>query len=261
MNRRETLKFMLGGAALVGVSGLAGGVATAQQKPFTLPPLGYPYEALEPHIDTATMRIHHSAHHNACVNNLNTIAEKWPELGTRPVEEILSNLSVVPEASRTGVRNNLGGHWNHVYFWNLMTPGGAKAPTADVAAAINGTFGDLDKMKGSRAGAFRLGLGVAWRRQGQEADRVQHRQPGQPARLRGRQGDPRHRGVGARLLPQAPVQARRLRRRLVEHRELGQGRGQFQEGDGVAAGHMKGMTLAKRVGRIELPRRHADARR
>ena len=84
MNRRETLKFMLGGAALVGVSGLAGGIATAQQKPFTLPPLGYPYEALEPHIDTATMRIHHTTHHNAYVNNLNTIAEKWPELGTRP---------------------------------------------------------------------------------------------------------------------------------------------------------------------------------
>ena len=163
MNRRETLKFMLGGAALVGASGLAGGVATAQQKPFTLPPLGYPYEALEPHIDTATMRIHHSAHHNAYVNNLNTIAEKWPELGTRPVEEILSNLSVVPEASRTGVRNNLGGHWNHVYFWNLMTPGGAKAPTADVAAAINGTFGDLDKMKGSEQAALaRFGSGWAW---------------------------------------------------------------------------------------------------
>jgi Fe-Mn family superoxide dismutase len=164
MNRRETLKFMLGGAALVGVSGLAGGIATAQQKPFTLPPLGYPYEALEPHIDTATMRIHHSAHHNAYVNNLNTIAEKWPELGTRPIEEILSNLSVVPEASRTGVRNNLGGHWNHVYFWNLMTPGGAREPTADVAAAINGTFGDLGKMKAAvkQSALARFGAGWAW---------------------------------------------------------------------------------------------------
>ena len=164
MNRRETLKFMLGGATLVGASGLAGGVATAQQKPFTLPPLGYAYEALEPHIDTMTMRIHHSAHHNAYVNNLNTIAEKWPELGTRPVEEILSNLSVVPEDQRTGVRNNLGGHWNHVYFWNLMTPGGAKEPTADVAAAINGAFGDLAKMKAAvkQSALARFGSGWAW---------------------------------------------------------------------------------------------------
>jgi superoxide dismutase, Fe-Mn family len=162
MNRREALKFMLGGAAFAGMAGRD--VAMAQQKPFTLPPLGYPYEALEPHIDSATMRIHHGAHHNAYVNNLNGLAERWPELATRPIEEILSNLSIAPEALRTPIRNNLGGHWNHVYFWDLMTPGGAKQPTQNVADAINGAFGDTEKMKAAvkQAGLARFGSGWAW---------------------------------------------------------------------------------------------------
>src|SRR5882724_11502268 len=115
MNRRSCLKLMLG-ASLAAV----GDGAMAQGKPFTLPPLGYPYEALEPHIDTLTMRIHHSAHHNAYVGNLNGLAEKWPDLATQPIEALLSNLSAAPEALRTGVRNKLGGHWNHTYFWELM---------------------------------------------------------------------------------------------------------------------------------------------
>ena len=167
MNRRETLKFMLGTAAFAGSAGIVGrDVAMAQQKPaaFTLPPLGYAFEALEPNIDTLTMRIHHDNHHGAYVNNLNGLAAKWPELATKPIEEILSNLSIVPEDLRTGVRNNLGGHWNHTYFWDLMTPGGAKLPTEQVKAAIDGAFGDVDKMKAAvkQAGLARFGSGWAW---------------------------------------------------------------------------------------------------
>jgi Fe-Mn family superoxide dismutase len=167
MNRRETLKLMIGGAALAGSAGLFGrNVAIAQQKApaFILPPLGYPYEALEPHIDTTTMRIHHDNHHGAYVNNLNGLAEKWPELGSKPMEEILSNLNIVPADLRTGVRNNLGGHWNHTYFWDLMTPGGATTPSEEVKAAIAGAFGDVDKMKAAvkQTGLGRFGSGWVW---------------------------------------------------------------------------------------------------
>jgi Fe-Mn family superoxide dismutase len=167
MNRRETIKLMMGGAALVGSTGLfARNAAMAQQKTpaFTLPPLAYPYEALEPNIDTMTMRIHHDNHHGAYVNNLNGLAEKWPDLSTKPVEEILSNLAVVPADLRTPVRNNLGGHWNHTYFWDLMTPGGPTMPSEDVKAAIAAAFGDSDKMKAAvkQAGLGRFGSGWVW---------------------------------------------------------------------------------------------------
>ena len=93
------------------------------------------------------MQIHHDNHHAAYVNNLNGLVDKWPDLATKPIDEILSNLAAVPEAVRTPVRNNLGGHWNHTFFWELMTPGGAKAPAGDLKSAIDGAFGDFDKMK------------------------------------------------------------------------------------------------------------------
>jgi Fe-Mn family superoxide dismutase len=165
MNRRETFKLVLGTAALATTTGIVD-VAQADDKPaaFTLPPLGYPYEALEPNIDTKTMQIHHDVHHGGYVKNLTGLVEKWPELATQPMEAILSNLSVVPENIRTAVRNNLGGHWNHTYFWELMTPGGATSPTQDVKAAIDAAFGDLDKMKAlvKQAGLGRFGSGWTW---------------------------------------------------------------------------------------------------
>ena len=110
------------------------------------------------------MRIHHDNHHAAYVNNLNGLAEKWPDLGTKPIEEILANLSVAPADLRTPVRNNLGGHWNHTYFWELMRPGGATTPSEDVKTAITAAFGDLDKMKAAvkQAGLARFGSGWAW---------------------------------------------------------------------------------------------------
>ena len=165
MNRRETLKLLAGAAAFAGAATTIGRAAFAQAKPaFALPPLGYPYEALEPHIDTATMNFHHKNHHNAFITNLNGLVEKYPDLATKRPEEIVSNLSAVPEAVRTPVRNNLGGHWNHTFFWDLMTPGGAKAPAGDLKSAIDGTFGDFDKMKAAvkQAAVGRFGSGCAW---------------------------------------------------------------------------------------------------
>jgi superoxide dismutase, Fe-Mn family len=165
MNRRDTLKLLLGATAFAGTTGVMGrGSAFAQAKPFVLPPLGYANEALEPNIDAKTMQIHHDNHHATYVNNLNGLVEKWPDLTTKPIDEILTNLAAVPDAVRTPIRNNLGGHWNHTFFWELMTPGGANAPAGDLKSAIDGAFGDVDKMKAAMkaAGLGRFGSGWAW---------------------------------------------------------------------------------------------------
>ena len=175
MNRRESLQ-LLTASAISAAASLAGGTALAQTMgqtqpsapvatgPFKLPPLGYAYDALEPHIDAQTMNIHHTRHHQAYVTALNQIAERWPELGTMPPEAILGDLTKVPEALRTPVRNNLGGHWNHSFFWELMTPGGRKEPNGDLKAAIEQTFGGgaqlTDKL--NSAGLARFGSGWAW---------------------------------------------------------------------------------------------------
>jgi Fe-Mn family superoxide dismutase len=164
MHRRDALKLMAGSAAFAGIAGR--GVAWAQQPagPFALPPLGYPFAALEPYIDTTTMRIHHDIHHAAYVNNLNGLAAKWPDLAKKPIEQILADLSVVPGELSTGVRNNLGGHWNHTFFWDLMTPGGAKAPSQEVDTAIRSVFSGLDQMRSvvKAAGLAQFGSGWAW---------------------------------------------------------------------------------------------------
>lgn len=131
---------------------------------FTLPPLPYAYDALEPHIDKETMTIHHDKHHAAYVNNLNAALEGKADLASKSVEELISNLSAVPEEIRTAVRNNAGGHANHTLFWEIMTPGGANQPSGELADAINSTFGSLDdfKKKFNDAGAKRFGSGWAW---------------------------------------------------------------------------------------------------
>jgi Fe-Mn family superoxide dismutase len=132
--------------------------------PFTLPPLPYPTNALEPHIDAQTMEIHHDKHHAAYVNNLNTALEKAPELQGKSLDELLRNLNAVPEAVRTAVRNNGGGHWNHSMFWQIMSPNGGGAPTGKLAEAINKSFGDFEKFKEqfNAAGGARFGSGWAW---------------------------------------------------------------------------------------------------
>jgi Fe-Mn family superoxide dismutase len=130
----------------------------------TLPPLPYAPAALEPHIDAATMEIHHGKHHNAYVTNLNAALEKAPELATTPIEELLKGLDRVPEAIRTAVRNNGGGHWNHSQFWQWMAPGGGGSPSGALLDAINSAFGDMEKFKEqwNAAGAARFGSGWVW---------------------------------------------------------------------------------------------------
>ena len=132
--------------------------------PFTLPPLPYPNNALEPHIDAQTMEIHHDKHHGAYVNNLNAALEKAPELQGKSLDDLLKNLNAVPESIRTAVRNNGGGHWNHSMFWQIMSPNGGGAPTGKLAEAINKSFGDFEKFKEqfNAAGGARFGSGWAW---------------------------------------------------------------------------------------------------
>jgi Fe-Mn family superoxide dismutase len=131
---------------------------------FTLPPLGYDYAALEPHIDARTMEIHHTKHHQTYVTNLNAAVEKAPELGDKSLEWLLQNLPSVPEAVRAAVRNNGGGHWNHSFFWQIIGPKAGGDPTGAVADAIKSSFGDYGKLKEqvNAAGLARFGSGWAW---------------------------------------------------------------------------------------------------
>jgi superoxide dismutase, Fe-Mn family len=132
--------------------------------PHTLPPLPYAPAALEPHIDAQTMEIHHGKHHNAYVTNLNAALEKAPELAGKSLDDLLRNLASVPEAVRTAVRNNGGGHWNHSQFWPSMSPNGGGAPSGKLADAISSAFGDFEKFKEAfnAAGAGRFGSGWVW---------------------------------------------------------------------------------------------------
>jgi Fe-Mn family superoxide dismutase len=131
---------------------------------YTLPELGYAYDALEPYIDARTMEIHHTKHHNAYVTNLNAALEGQPELYQLSVWELLRNLDKVNEDKRQAVINNAGGHANHSLFWKLMAPGGANAPTPEVAEAINSVFGSFDSFKEqfTKAAMGRFGSGWAW---------------------------------------------------------------------------------------------------
>jgi Fe-Mn family superoxide dismutase len=173
MNRRQSLKLIAGAAGAVATSGLIGrGSAFAQTAPaapagpFKLPALGYAYEALEPNIDAQTMMIHHQRHHGAFITNLNGLIGKYPELASAASEPLvlLTDLSKVPLDVRGPVRNNLGGHWNHTFFWELMTPGGTKEPSGALKAAIDSDLGGAQQMmeKLNAAGLGRFGSGWAW---------------------------------------------------------------------------------------------------
>ena len=131
--------------------------------PFTLHPLPYPANALEPHIDARTMEIHHGKHHQAYITNVNN-AIAGTEFDNVPVEKLIADLSKVPENIRPVVRNNGGGHANHTLFWTVMGPGAGGAPTGDLAAAITAACGSFDQFKEqfAKAGATRFGSGWAW---------------------------------------------------------------------------------------------------
>jgi Fe-Mn family superoxide dismutase len=133
--------------------------------PFTLPALPYAPDALEPHIDKQTMEIHHGKHHQAYITNVNKALESAPELAGKTVEELLANnCAIVPDAIKTAVRNNGGGHANHSLFWTILGPNAGGAPVGNLASAINGAFGSFDtfKEKFAAAGATRFGSGWAW---------------------------------------------------------------------------------------------------
>ena len=131
---------------------------------FTLPPLPYAFDALEPHIDAKTMEIHHDKHHNSYVTNLNKALESAPDLAKLPIEELCAQIGKVPENIRTAVRNNGGGHLNHSMFWKLMKKGGGGEPSGDLGSAIASAFGSFAdfKTKFGAAATGRFGSGWAW---------------------------------------------------------------------------------------------------
>src|SRR5881398_1986311 len=129
-----------------------------------LPPLPYDYSALEPYIDTQTMKLHHDMHHGTYVKNLNAALEKYPKLQSQAAEDLLRDLNAVPEDIRTAVRNNGGGHVNHTAFWKWMAPGAGGAPSGALGEAIGSAFGSYDAFKEqfAKAGVGRFGSGWAW---------------------------------------------------------------------------------------------------
>lgn len=131
---------------------------------YSLPELPYGYDALEPHIDTKTMEIHHTKHHQAYINKVNDALEGHSDLASKSIEDLMSDLSAVPESIRGAVRNNGGGHANHSLFWTIMSPNGGGTPSGDLAAAIDKKFGSFDAFKTefSNAAATRFGSGWAW---------------------------------------------------------------------------------------------------
>src|SRR5919198_2426737 len=141
------------------------GLQATKESPmaFEVPPLPYGYDALEPHIDEQTMRVHHDKHHQAYVDNANKALEgtDWAD---RPPESILANLELIPDDRQAAIRNNVGGHVNHTLFWEIMSPDGGGEPSGSLGAAIQSTFGGLDELKEAvnDAGVKRFGSGWTW---------------------------------------------------------------------------------------------------
>ena len=131
---------------------------------YELPPLPYDYAALEPHIDEATMKLHHDKHHQAYVTNLNGAVEKHPDLGKKSPEELIKDLTAIPEDVRKVVQNNGGGHVNHTMFWQIMKPKGGGEPSGDIAAQIKADFGDFESFKKlfNETTAKQFGSGWGW---------------------------------------------------------------------------------------------------
>ena len=163
LTRRDLLKSAGAGAAALALSPFVALAAEDEAKPFTLPKLSYAYDALEPHIDAETMKIHHDLHHGAYVNNLNAALAKSPDISKKGIVAILKDIDQVPKEIRQAVINNGGGHANHTMFWEIMGKGTTK-PSPDLAKAIDDSFGSLDKFQTAinDAGAKRFGSGWAW---------------------------------------------------------------------------------------------------
>ena len=192
-----------------------------------LPPLPYDYAALEPHIDARTMQLHHDKHHAAYVEKLNAALEKYPDLQQRSAAWLLMNLDEVPQAARTAVRNNAGGHVNHTMYWRAMAPKGGGAPRGALADAITRDFGSFAKFKSQfdEAGEKLFGSGWVWLARAKDGGKlvILTTQGHDNPIMQGQFPDSRQRCVGARLLPEAPEPAAGISRRLVAGRELAGG--------------------------------------
>jgi Fe-Mn family superoxide dismutase len=173
MTRREAIKLFGGGAAMIGLGAITGARAAnavvpagagSIPQPFVLPKLAYGYGALEPHIDALTMEIHYTKHHQAYITNANKALAQHPTLAAMTAEEILANLGSIDEPLRTALRNNVGGHVNHTFWWSILSPKGGGAPSGDLAAAIAKDLGSFDAFKTRFADAAmkRFGSGWAW---------------------------------------------------------------------------------------------------
>lgn len=169
LTRRDALKTIGAGAALVGLGALGdralGAESPAEKvQPFTLPKLGYAFDALEPQIDARTMEIHYTKHHQAYVTNANNALKDYPDLQSLSATQILQRLPQIPEKVRTALRNNVGGHVNHTFFWSILGPQGGTGPNGALASALDRTFGSLDTFKAqfADAAAKRFGSGWAW---------------------------------------------------------------------------------------------------
>ena len=173
MTRREALKsaaLATAACAMMKLDGAHGQAAPAgatpggPSGPFTVPPLPYAFDALEPHIDARTMEIHHGKHHAAYVTNLNKALAEFPDLKKKSVEELLTGLNSAPEQVRTAIRNNGGGHYNHTLFWQMMKAQGGGEPTGELAKAIDKEFKSFNgfKEKFTEAATKVFGSGWAW---------------------------------------------------------------------------------------------------
>jgi Fe-Mn family superoxide dismutase len=171
LSRREAIARLGAGAAAVSLGALAANRADAQMAvpvpagqpaEFTLPPLEFAYDALEPHIDARTMEIHYTKHHKAYIDNSNKALASYPDLLAKGPDGILKEINTVPDAIRTIVRNNVGGHSNHSLFWRILKPGGAKGPVGKVAEAIEQTFGGFEGMHAELTSASTRHFGSGW---------------------------------------------------------------------------------------------------
>jgi Fe-Mn family superoxide dismutase len=174
MTRRQALKTTVLASAVCTTAGvlrtasaqpaIAPATAAAATGPFTLPPLPYAFDALEPYIDALTMQIHHDKHHGAYVANLNKVVADFPDVGSKPVEALLKDLNAVPEKIRTAVRNQGGGHYDHTLFWQMMKKAGGGQPSGELLKAMEKRFGSFSGFKDAltKSAVGQFGSGWAW---------------------------------------------------------------------------------------------------
>ena len=162
LHKSDALAQMSGAGAAAKDTTAASATLAAPTGPFTLPPLPYGFDALEPHLDARTMQIHHDLHHAAYVNNLNKAVADKPDVAKMPLEQMLKSINTLPENVRTAVRNQGGGHSNHSLLWTSLKKDGAKEPTGALKTAVDSTFGDFGKLQDGLKTAAATVFGSGW---------------------------------------------------------------------------------------------------